>query len=91
MLPRLEGRQVQVAEWLEPEPIVGLFLQPGRYFPFAVKVIFEDWLTFAVTTTALLYVAVVAEAAKANELKVGAVYAIGRFAEATFRLYLVFR
>ena len=31
--PRKDGFQVQVTEWLEPEPDVNLFLHPGITFP----------------------------------------------------------
>ena len=89
--PRFDGRQTQVAEKIEPEPEVTKFLQPGMGLLFDKKVIFEDWFTFAVTDTAVRYIAVVAAPAKANVLKVGAVYAIGRFPDAIPKLYLVLR
>jgi len=50
--PRLEGFQLQVTEWLEPDPEVDLFLQPGSTFPLIVNVIFEATETFAVIRTA---------------------------------------
>jgi hypothetical protein len=49
--PRLEGFQLQVTEWLEPEPEVNLFLHPGNAFPLTVKVTLDATVTFAVMTT----------------------------------------
>jgi hypothetical protein len=49
--PRLEGFQLQVTEWLEPDPEVSLFLHPGNTFPFILKVTFEATETFAVIVT----------------------------------------
>jgi len=67
-VPRFEGFQLQVTELLEPEPVVDFALQPGRTFPFTVKVTFEETEILAVITTDDLKVAVVAEPASASEL-----------------------
>jgi hypothetical protein len=45
-----------------------LFLQPGKTLPLTLKVTRDATETFAVMTTAVLKVAVVAEPASANEL-----------------------
>jgi hypothetical protein len=51
--PRLDGRQVQVAAKLDPEPVANLFLHPGRTLPFKLKEIFEATVTVAVITIAV--------------------------------------
>ena len=66
--PRFDGRQVQVAEKLELEPVANLFLQPGRILPLILKVTRDATVTFAVITTAVRKAAVVAEPARASEL-----------------------
>ena len=66
--PRFEGRQLQVTEKLEPDPLANLFLQPGRTLPLTVNVTFDATLIFAVINTEVRYVAVVAEPARASEL-----------------------
>lgn len=89
--PRFVGRQEHETAWLEPEPVVALFLQPAMVFPFARKVTLELWLTFMLTVIALRYVAVKTDPASANELNVGAVTGTGRFPDAILRLYLLLR
>ena len=66
--PRFDGRQLQVAEKLELDPVANLFLQPGRILPLTLKVTLDATVTFAVITTAVRKVAVVAEPARASEL-----------------------
>ena len=66
--PRFDGRQVQVAEKLELDPVASLFLQPGRILPLTLNVTLDATVTFAVITTAVRKVAVVAEPARASEL-----------------------
>ena len=66
--PRFDGRQLQVAEKLELDPVANLFLQPGRILPLTLNVTLAATETFAVITTTVLKVAVVAEPASANEL-----------------------
>ena len=68
-VPRFDGRQVQVAEKLELDPVANLFLQPGRTLPLTLKVTRDATVTFAVITTAVRKAAVVAEPARASELK----------------------
>ena len=51
--PRLDGRQLQVAEKLELDPVASLFLQPGKILPLTLNVIFDATVTFAVITTAV--------------------------------------
>ena len=67
-VPRFEGRQLQVAEKLELEPVANLFLQPGRILPLILKVTRDATETFAVITTTDRKVAVVAEPASESEL-----------------------
>jgi hypothetical protein len=67
--PRFDGRQEQVAEKLELDPVASLFLHPGRILPLTLNVTFDATVTFAVTTTAVRKAAVVAEPARASELK----------------------
>ena len=67
--PRFDGRQEQVAEKLELEPVANLFLQPGRILPLTLNVTFDATETFAVITTTVRKVAVVADPARASELK----------------------
>ena len=67
--PRFEGRQVHVTEKLEPDPVANLFLHLGRTLPLTLKVTFDATVTFAVITTAVRKLAVVAEPARASELK----------------------
>ena len=50
-VPRFDGRQLQVAEKLDPDPVANLFLQPGRILPLTLKVTFDATVTFAVITT----------------------------------------
>ena len=50
-VPRFEGRQLQVAEKLELEPVANLFLQPGKILPLTLKVTLAATVTFAVMTT----------------------------------------
>ena len=69
IVPRFDGRQVHVTEKLEPDPLANLFLQPGRILPLTLKVTFDATVTFAVITTAVRKLAVVAEPARASELK----------------------
>ena len=66
--PRFDGRQLQVAEKLELEPVASLFLQPGRTLPLTLNVTLAATVTFAVITTAVRKAAVVAEPARASEL-----------------------
>ena len=49
--PRFDGRQLQVAEKLELDPVASLFLQPGRILPLTLNVTFDATVTFAVITT----------------------------------------
>ena len=67
-VPRLDGRQLQVAEKLELDPVANLFLQPGKTLPLTLNVTLAATVTFAVITTAVRKVAVVAEPARASEL-----------------------
>ena len=67
--PRFDGRQLQVAEKLELDPVANLFLQPGKTLPLTLNVTLAATVTFAVITTAVRKVAVVAEPARASELK----------------------
>ena len=67
--PRLDGFQLQVAEKLELDPVASLFLQPGRILPLTLNVTLDATVTFAVITTTARKVAVVAEPARASELK----------------------
>ena len=67
--PRFDGRQLQVAEKLELDPVANLFLQPGKTLPLTLNVTLAATVTFAVMTTTVRKVAVVAEPASANELK----------------------
>ena len=67
-VPRFDGRQMQVAEKLEPDPVANLFLHPGRTLPLTLNVTLAATVTFAVITTAVRKAAVVAEPARASEL-----------------------
>ena len=51
--PRFDGRQVQLAEKLELDPVASLFLQPGRILPLTLNVTLDATVTFAVITTAV--------------------------------------
>ena len=66
--PRFDGRQLQVAEKLELDPLANLFLQPGRILPLTLNVTLDATVTFAVITTIVRKVAVVADPASASEL-----------------------
>ena len=66
--PRFEGRQLHVAEKLEPDPVANLFLHPGKTLPLILNVTLDATVTFAVITTTVRKVAVVAEPASASEL-----------------------
>ena len=66
--PRFDGRQEQVAEKLELDPVANLFLQPGKTLPLILNVTFDATVTFAVITTAVRKAAVVAEPASESEL-----------------------
>ena len=68
-VPRFDGRQLQVSEKLELDPVANLFLQPGRILPLILNVTLDATVTFAVMTTTVRKVAVVAEPARASELK----------------------
>ena len=68
-VPRFDGRQLQVAEKLELDPVASLFLHPGRILPLTLNVTLAATVTFAVMTTTARKVAVVAEPARASELK----------------------
>ena len=68
-VPRFDGRQLQVTEKLELDPVASLFLQPGRILPLIMNVTFDATETFAVMTTIDRKVAVVAEPASVSELK----------------------
>ena len=57
--PRFEGLHEHVAVKLDPEPVVILFLHPGKTLPFILKVIFDATVTVAVMTTGERKVAVV--------------------------------
>ena len=59
--PRFDGRQLQVTEKLEPDPLASLFLQPGSTLPLTLNVTFDATVTFAVRTAAVRKVTVVAE------------------------------
>ena len=50
-VPRFDGRQLQVAEKLEPDPVANLFLQPGKTLPLTLNVTLAATVTFAVMTT----------------------------------------
>ena len=49
--PRFDGRQLQLAEKLELDPVANLFLHPGKILPFTLNVTFDATVTFAVITT----------------------------------------
>ena len=49
--PRFDGRQLQVAEKLELDPVASLFLQPGRILPLTLNVTLAATERFAVMTT----------------------------------------
>jgi hypothetical protein len=68
-VPRLDGRQLQVTEKLELDPVASLFLQPGRTLPLTLNETLDATVTFAVMTTTVRKAAVVAEPARASELK----------------------
>ena len=53
-VPRLDGRQLQVAEKLELDPVASLFLHPGRTLPLTLNVTLDATVTFAVMTTEVL-------------------------------------
>ena len=67
--PRFDGRQLQVAEKLELDPVASLFLHPGKTLPLTLNVTLAATVTFAVMTTTVRKAAVVAEPARASELK----------------------
>ena len=67
--PRFEGFQEQVATIFGELPVVDLFLHPGRTLPLMLNVTFDATVIFAVITIVLRKVAVVAEPARASELK----------------------
>ena len=67
-VPRFDGRQLHVAEKLELDPLANLFLQPGSTLPLTLNVTLDATVIFAVITTTVRKVAVVAEPAKASEL-----------------------
>jgi hypothetical protein len=50
-VPRFDGRQEQVAEKLELDPVASLFLHPGRILPLTLNVTLDATVTFAVMTT----------------------------------------
>ena len=52
-VPRFEGRQLQVAEKLELEPVASLFLHPGKTLPLILNVTLAATETFAVINTAV--------------------------------------
>ena len=52
-VPRFDGRQLQVAEKLELDPVASLFLQPGKTLPLILNVTFDATETFAAITTAV--------------------------------------
>jgi hypothetical protein len=52
--PRFDGRQEQVAEKLELDPVASLFLHPGKTLPLTLKVTRDATVTFAVMTTEVL-------------------------------------
>ena len=64
--PRVDGRQVQLAEKLDPDPLAVLFLHPGMITPLALKVTLDATDTFAVIVTTVLKDAL---PLKAKELK----------------------
>ena len=66
--PRFDGRQLQVAEKLELDPVANLFLQPGKTLPLTLNVTLAATVTFAVMTTIVRKAAVVAEPASESEL-----------------------
>jgi hypothetical protein len=53
--PLSDGRQVHVAEKLEPEPLALLFLHPGMITFLALNVTLAATLTFAVIVTTVRY------------------------------------
>ena len=67
--PRFDGRQLQLAEKLELDPVANLFLHPGSTIPFTLNVTLDATVTLAVITTVVRKVAVIAEPASASELK----------------------
>ena len=50
-VPRFDGRQLQVAEKLELDPLANLFLHPGKTLPLTLNVTRDATETFAVITT----------------------------------------
>lgn len=67
--PLVDGLQLQVAMMLGDEPVVDLFLHPEIITFLALKVTLAATETFAVITTEDRKAAVVAEPARASELK----------------------
>ena len=67
-VPRFDGRQLQVTEKLELDPVANLFLHPGITLPLTLNVTLDATVTFAVITIAVRKAAVVAEPARASEL-----------------------
>ena len=67
--PRFEGFQEQVATIFGELPVVDLFLHPGKILPLTRNVTFDATVMFAVMTTTVRKLAVVAEPASASELK----------------------
>ena len=67
--PRIDGFQLQVAMMLGDEPEVNLFLHPAIMMFLARKVTVDATETFAVITIEDRKMAVVAEPARASELK----------------------
>ena len=49
--PRFDGRQLQVTEKLELDPVASLFLHPGKILPLTLNVTLDATLTLAVMTT----------------------------------------
>jgi hypothetical protein len=49
----LDGRQLQVAEKLELDPLASLFLHPGKILPLTLNVTFDATVMFAVMTIAV--------------------------------------
>ena len=65
--PLTDGRQVQVAVKLDPDPLAVLFLQPGIITFFALKVTLDATLTFAEIVTMVRYVGVPLKENELNE------------------------
>ena len=68
--PRSDGRQAQVAVWLEPDPEVKSLLHPGKTLPFKQKVILEATETLAEIDVGVRKVAALIPPGSESELNI---------------------